>query len=78
MTALLALPALRWALGAVLALALILGALAWLRHDAAQDARHQVAVEAAAQEQETRHEADDAARAAERDGAGRLLGDGRF
>ena len=78
MIGLLALPAIRWALCAALALALGLSAIAWLRHDAARDARNQVAAEAAATEQETRREADTAARAAERDGAERLLRDCRF
>jgi hypothetical protein len=63
------------AVGAAMA---VVAALAWLRVDAAHDARQAVAVEAAQREQETRHEAETAARAAERDGAGNRLRAGHF
>jgi hypothetical protein len=63
------------AVGAVMA---VVAALAWLRTDAARDARQAVAVEAARHEQETRHEAETAARAAERDGAADRLRAGHF
>lgn len=51
---------------------------AWLRMDATRDARRAVAVDAAQIEQETRHDAEAAARAAERDGAADRLRAGRF
>nr|WP_314073838.1 hypothetical protein [uncultured Roseococcus sp.] len=58
--------------------ALVLGAIWWLRHDAAQDARNQVAVEAARTQERIRTDADAKARDAERAGATDLLRDGRF
>lgn len=53
-------------------------ALAWLRWDAARDARNQVAVEASQKQEEVRHEAEEAARDAERDGARERLRSGTF
>lgn len=78
MTAFLALPAARNALLALATLALVLAGLAWLRHDAARDARNTVAVEAAQTQERIRHEGDAAARAAERDGAVGRLRSGNF
>jgi hypothetical protein len=63
------------AVGAAMA---VVAALAWLRTDAAHDARQAMAVEAARHEQERRHEAENAARAAERDGAADRLRAGHF
>ncbi|WP_421988537.1 hypothetical protein [Roseococcus sp.] len=78
MNALLALPAVRNALLALAALALVLAGLAWLRHDAASDARNNVAVESAHTQERIRKNADIAARAAERDGAAGRLRSGTF
>ena len=63
---------------AALGVALVVGAIAWLRADSARDARNEDAARAAVQEQEIRREADDAARDAERDGALERLRQGRF
>ena len=78
MIALLALPWVRQAVTALAVLAAVLGGLAWLRMDAASDARNEVAVQAAQQEQETRHEGDKAARDAERVGAAERMRNGDF
>lgn len=63
---------------AIAGVALLLVLLAWLRHDAAQGARNQVAVDAARTQERIRHEADAKAHDAERAGAADLLRDGRF
>ncbi|MBS7789289.1 hypothetical protein KTR66_04750 [Roseococcus sp. SDR] len=76
--ALLALPAARWAIGAAVALMVVLGGLAWIRHDAAADAEAHLAARAAHSQERTRHEADAAARDADRDGADRRLRSGDF
>lgn len=71
-----AIPARAWlAVGVALA---ALAAVGWLRHDAAQDARQAVAVEAAQQEGRIRHEAEQDARDAGLDGAAERLRTGRF
>jgi hypothetical protein len=77
MMALLALVPLRVAIAVGAAIAVV-ASLAWLRVDAARDARQAVAVEAAQHERETRHEAETAARAAERDGVAQRLRGGNF
>ena len=71
---LLASPVARW-VGLALA---VVAVVAWLRMDAASDAVKDVAVQAAQQEQETRHEADEAGRAAGRDGGAKRMRDGSF
>ncbi|MBS7811221.1 hypothetical protein [Roseococcus pinisoli] len=78
MSLLLAQPFVRNVLLIVSLLALGLTAVWWLRHDAAQDARNQVAVDAARTQERIRTDADNAARAAERAGATDLLRGGRF
>ena len=55
-----------------------LAGLAWLRWDAADDARREIRGDLAVQEQTTRERADEAANDAARDGASRRLRDGRF
>jgi hypothetical protein len=66
-------------LGAAIAAAMaIVAVVAWLRMDAARDARQEMAVRAAQHQEEIRHEADKAARDAERDGAADRLRSGRF
>jgi hypothetical protein len=77
MMALLAFVPLRVGIAVGVAMAVV-AALAWLRTDAAHDARQAVAVEAAQHEQERRHGAENAARAAERDGAADRLRAGHF
>lgn len=68
-------PPIRGAIAAALAIAAMV---AWLRMDAARDARLNLAVEAAQHEEVIRHDAEKAARDAERDGAAERLRSGRF
>ena len=66
-------------IGRVVAAVVAIGAVvAWLRWDAAQIATRAQELRAARQQEITRHEADKAARAAERDGAATRLNEGRF
>jgi hypothetical protein len=74
----LAMPAARWGLAGAVAIGLVVAGLAWLRQDAAADAEAHMAGRAAEKQEKTRHEADTAARAADRAGADRRLRSGDF
>jgi predicted nicotinamide N-methyase len=61
-----------------LIIATLTGAAAWLRQDATQDARNEATATAAQNQERIRHECDDAARIAEREGAAGRLRTGSF